>query len=94
MRDVTIRRRTDGTVQIIRLSAPPLDRLERYLLAVTVLFTAQGYFVAGHLPPQVNAIVSSIVLACLAGAEIGEALRSRALLRRPKATVEELPRRR
>ena len=58
MRDVTTRHRSDGTVQIIRLNAPPLEQLERHLFAVTALLTAQGFFIAGYLPAQVNAIVT------------------------------------
>lgn len=94
MRELTTRRRADGTIQIVRLNAPPLDRLERHLFAVTALLVAQGFFISGHLPAQVNAIVSATVIACIGIAQIGDALRTRALLRRPVAIVEELPRRR
>lgn len=88
MRDVTIRNRADGLVELGPRIAPlaPADRL---LVVVTLILGASGLFVSGALRPEAAAVV---IVSALAG-EIVLAVKAGILaVLRPRADVHEVPR--
>jgi hypothetical protein len=86
MREVTIRKREDGIVELAPRSAP-LDPSDRRLVIATVLLLAGGLFVSGALPA---AVLGAVAASCLAG-EVLLGVRALALvLLRPAAEVHDV----
>lgn len=88
MREVWIRRRTDGVTEL----SPRLARLDgpdRWLIIFTVVMAAAGFFAAGVMPA---AVLAAVVALCLAG-EVVLAMKALVLvLLRPPAEVHEVSR--
>ncbi len=88
MRDVWITRRADGVTELSpRLGA--LDLGERWLVIVTALIAAAGFFMAGVVPAE---IFVTLVVACLAGELVLGVKEVFLFLLRPPAQVYEVPR--
>ncbi len=88
MRDVTIRSRADGLIELApKLS--PLKAGDRVIVIAAVLFVTGGLFLSGAVPAGVAAAIGA---SCIAG-EVVLAVKAAALaLLRPAAAVHELPR--
>jgi hypothetical protein len=87
MRDVIIRSRSDGIVELAPKLAP-LEAGDRLMVIVTVLLVTGGLFLCGVLPPAVG---GAVVASCIAG-EVVLGLKAAALaLLRPAAQVHEVP---
>jgi len=88
MRDVTIRSRADGIIELAPRLAP-LEPADRLMVIVTVLLATGGFFTCGAIPAEVGALV---LLFAIAG-EVVLGLKAAALaLLRPVAQVLEVPR--
>jgi len=88
MRDVTIRSRADGIIELAPRLAP-LDPADRLMVIVTVILVTGGFFTSGAIPAEVGALV---LLFAIAG-EVVLGLKAAALaLLRPLAQVLEGPR--
>jgi len=88
MRDVTIRSRDDGIIELVPNLAP-LEAGDRLMVIVTVLLVTGGLFLCGALPAAVAGVV---VASCVAG-ELVLGLKAATLaLLRPAAQVHEVPR--
>jgi hypothetical protein len=88
MRDVTIRSRADGIIELVPRLAP-LKSGERAVVIVTVLFLTFGLFVGGVLP---GIFAIAVAASCVAG-EVVLGVKAAALaLRRPLAPVHEVRR--
>ena len=86
MNDVTIRRRDDGVVELAPKLAP-MDALGRWLVIVSVLMTAIGFFVSGAMPVEA---LAAIVAFSVAG-DVFLGLKAVALtVLRPAAEVREV----
>lgn len=88
MREVWIRRRTDGVTEL----SPPLACLQapdRWLVIFTVLIASGGLFLAGAIPAPV---LGAVVAAGLVGEVILGAKALVLLVLRPPAQVLEVPR--
>ena len=88
MRAVWIRRRSDGVTELTPRLAP-LDVGDRWLIIVTVLISAAGFFTTGVMPA---AVLATIVAACIAGEVVLGAKAVVLALLRPPAQVFEVPR--
>jgi hypothetical protein len=88
MRDVTIRSRADGIIELAPKLAP-LEAGDRLMVIVTVLLVTGGLFLCGAVPAPV---AGALVVSCVAG-EVVLGLKAAALvLLRPVAQVLEVPR--
>lgn len=88
MKDVTIRTRDDGLIELSPKLAP-LDPLDRWLVIVTVLMAAFGFFVCGAMPVEALAAITAF---CVAGdVFLGVKAAVLALLR-PAAEIHEVSR--
>ena len=88
MREVTIRRRSDGLTELTPRIAP-LGVTDRWLVIFTVVMAACGFFVTGVMPASV---LGTVIVACLAGEVVLGAKALVLLLLRPPAQVHEVPR--
>ncbi len=88
MREVWIRRRSDGVTELTPRLAP-LEVGERWLVIVTVLIAAAGLFTSGVMPA---AVLGSLAAVCLAGEVVLGAKAVVLALVRPLAEVHEVPR--
>lgn len=88
MREVWIRRRSDGVTELTPRLAP-LDVGDRWLIIVTVVITAAGLFTTGVMPA---AVLATILAACIAGEVVLGAKAVVLALLRPPAEVFEVPR--
>lgn len=86
MHEVTIRNRSDGVTELSPKLAP-MDREERWLVIVTVLITAGGFFVSGAIPAPV---LGALFASCIAGELVLAAKALLLALRRPLAPVHEV----
>jgi hypothetical protein len=88
MREVLIRRRSDGVTELSpRLMF--LDASDRWLIIFTVSMAAAGIFTAGGMPASV---LATLLAACIAGEVVLGAKAIVLLLIRPPAEVHEVPR--
>lgn len=88
MRDVTIRVRDDGIVELAPKIAP-LEPGDRLMVIVTVLLVTGGLFLCGAIPAAVAGVVAA---SCVAG-DLVLLVKSLALAAlRPVAQVREVPR--
>jgi hypothetical protein len=88
MLDVTIRCRSDGITELApRLS--PLGAGDRWLVIVTVLISAGGFFVCGAIPVGVAAFIGA---SCVVGEVVLAAKAAVLVLLRPPAPVCDVPR--
>jgi len=86
--DVTIRTRDDGVVELAPKLAP-MDALGRWLVIVSVLVTALGFFVCGAMPVEALAAIAAF---CVAGdLFLGLKALLLALLRPPAEVLEVRP---
>jgi len=88
MREVTIRRRSDGLTELTPRLAP-LGMTDRWIVIFTVVMAACGFFVTGVMPVSV---LATVIAACLAGEVVLGAKALVLLLLRPPAEVHEVPR--
>lgn len=88
MREVWIRRRSDGVTELSPKLAP-LATGDRWLIIFTVAIGAAGFFMAGVMPV---AVLAAVVGACLAGEIVLGAKALVLLALRPPAEVLEVPR--
>ena len=88
MREVWIRRRSDGVTELSPKLAP-LESGDRWLIIFTVTIGAAGFFMAGVMPV---AVLAAVVAACLAGEIVLGAKALVLLALRPPAEVLEVPR--
>lgn len=88
MREVWIRRRSDGVTELSPKLAP-IEAADRWLIIFTVVMSAAGFFLAGAMPA---AVFAAVVAACLAGEVVLGAKALVLLLLRPPAEVHEVPR--
>ncbi len=88
MRAVWIRKRSDGVTELSPRLAP-LDVGDRWLVIVTVVICAAGFFTTGLMPAPV---LGTILAACLAGEVVLGAKALVLALLRPPAEVLEVPR--
>ena len=88
MREVTIRRRSDGLTELTPRLAP-LEITDRWIVIFTVVMAACGFFVTGVMPASV---LATVIAACLAGEVVLGAKALVLLLLRPPAEVHEVPR--
>jgi hypothetical protein len=88
MREVTIRRRSDGLTELTPRLAP-LEMTDRWIVIFTVVMAACGFFVTGVMPASV---LATVIAACLAGEVVLGAKAVVLLLLRPLAEVHEVPR--
>ena len=88
MREVTIRRRSDGLTELTPRLAP-LGMTDRWIVIFTVVMAACGFFVTGVMPVSV---LGTVIVACLAGEVVLGAKALVLLLLRPPAEVHEVPR--
>lgn len=88
MRDVWIRRRSDGVTELTPRLAP-LEAPDRWLIIFTVVMAASGFYMAGVMPA---AVLGSVVAACLVGEVVLGAKAVVLVLLRPLAQVHEVPR--
>jgi hypothetical protein len=88
MREVTIRRRSDGLTELTPRLAP-LGITDRWIVIFTVVMAACGFFVTGVMPASV---LATVIAACLAGEVVLGAKALVLLLLRPLAEVHEVPR--
>lgn len=88
MREVWIRRRSDGVTELSPNLAP-LDPGDRWLIIFTVLIGAAGFFMAGVMPALV---LGALAAACLVGELVLGAKALVLLALRPPAQVLEVPR--
>jgi hypothetical protein len=88
MREVTIRRRSDGLTELTPRLAP-LEITDRWIVIFTVVMAACGFFVTGVMPASV---LATVIAACLAGEVVLGAKAVMLLLLRPPAEVHEVPR--
>jgi len=87
MRNVTIRSRADGIVELVP-NLRPLRRGDRLIVIVTVLLVTGALYLCGILPPFV---AGALAASCLAG-EVVLGVKAAALaLFRPLAPVREVP---
>ncbi len=87
MRDVTIRCRADGIIELSPRLAP-LKGEDRVIVVVTVLLVTGGLFLSGALPPAVAGVVMA---SCVVGDAVLAVKRGALALFRPVAEVLELP---
>jgi len=88
MREVTIRKRSDGLTELTPRIAP-LGVTDRWLVIFTVVMAACGFFLTGVMPASV---LATVIAACLAGEVVLGAKALVLLLLRPPAEVHEVPR--
>ncbi len=88
MREVWIRRRTDGVTELSPRLAP-LQPTDRWSLIFTVLIASGGLFLAERMPA---AVLGAFIVACLVGEVVLGAKALVLLLLRPRAEVLEVPR--
>ena len=88
MREVTIRRRSDGLTELTPRLAP-LGMTDRWIVIFTVVMAACGFFLTGVMPASV---LATVIAACLAGEVVLGAKALVLLLLRPPAEVHEVPR--
>lgn len=88
MREVWIRRRSDGVTELSPRLAP-LESADRWLIIFTVLICSAGFFMAGVMPA---AVLGALAVACLAGEVVLGAKALVLVLLRPPAEVHEVPR--
>ena len=88
MREVTIRKRSDGLTELTPRLAP-LEITDRWIVIFTVVMAACGFFVTGVMPASV---LATVIAACLAGEVVLGAKAVVLLLLRPLAEVHEVPR--
>jgi hypothetical protein len=88
MREVWIRRRSDGVTELTPRLAP-LEAPDRWLIIFTVAIAAAGFFMAGVMPA---AVLGAVVAACLAGEVVLGAKALVLALLRPLAEIHEVPR--
>jgi hypothetical protein len=88
MREVTIRKRSDGLTELTPRLAP-LEITDRWLVIFTVVMAACGFFLTGVMPASV---LATVIAACLAGEVVLGAKALVLLLLRPPAEVHEVPR--
>ena len=88
MREVTIRKRSDGLTELTPRLAP-LEITDRWIVIFTVVMAACGFFVTGVMPVSV---LATVIAACLAGEVVLGAKALVLLLLRPPAEVHEVPR--
>ncbi|HEY6097865.1 MAG TPA: hypothetical protein VIW03_00450 [Anaeromyxobacter sp.] len=88
MRDVTIRSRSDGVLELAPRLAPA-GGSDRLLLIATVLLASAGLFVSGVMPA---AVLAAIAASCLAGEVVLGVKALALLLLRPAADVLDVER--
>lgn len=88
MREVFIRRRSDGVTELTPKLAP-LEVEDRWLVIVTVVIAGCGLFMTGVMPAPV---LATVVAASLAGEVVLGAKAVVLALLRPLAEVYEVPR--
>jgi len=88
MREVWIRRRSDGVTELSPRLAP-LAVSDRWLVIFTVVIASFGLFLAGVLPVLV---LGAVVAACLVGEVVLGAKALVLIVLRPPAQVHEVPR--
>jgi hypothetical protein len=88
MREVLIRKRSDGVTELSPRLAP-LGVTDRWLVIFTVVMAACGFFLAGWMPA---AVLATLIAACLAGEVVLGAKAIVLLLLRPPAEVHDVPR--
>jgi hypothetical protein len=86
MREVLIRRRSDGVTELTPPIAP-LDVGDRWLVIFTAILSASGFFMAGVMPAEV---LATIVAACVAGEVVLGAKAVVLAFLRPPAEVYEV----
>ena len=88
MRDVTIRSRADGIIELVpKLS--PMKPTERLVVIVTVLLVTAGLFVCAVLP---GGVALAVAASCVAGEVVLGVKAAILALVRPLAPVHEIPR--
>ncbi len=88
MRDVTIRSRDDGVVELVPKLAP-LKAGDRAIIIVTVLLVTAGLFLSGVLP---GGVAGAVGASCIAGEVVLGVKAAILALVRPLAPVHEIPR--
>jgi hypothetical protein len=87
MRDVTIRSRADGVIELApKLS--PLKPGDRAIVIAAVLFVTGGLFLSGLVPAIAAAVIAG---SCLVGDVVIGAKRAALALLRPAAQIVEVP---
>ncbi len=87
MRDVTIRSRADGVIELApKLS--PLAPADRVIVIVAVLFVTGGLFLSGLMPALAAAIIGA---SCVVGDLVLAVKRATLALLRPAAQIVEVP---
>ena len=88
MRDVTIRSRADGIIELVpKLS--PMKPTERLVVIVTVLLVTAGLFVGGVLP---GVVAIPVAASCVVGEVVLGVKAAILALVRPRASVHDIPR--
>ena len=88
MREVTIRKRSDGLTELTPRLAP-LEITDRWLVIFTVVMAACVCFITGVMPA---AILVTVIAACVAGEVVLGAKALVLLVLRPLAEIHEVPR--
>lgn len=88
MREVWIRRRSDGVTELTP-GLTPLDAPDRWLIIFTVVMASSGFFMAGAMPAPV---LGAVVATCLVGEVVLGAKALVLVLLRPPAEILEVPR--